>query len=438
MKKHILAYLLVATALLTGCDYNDKYFDGYDDNPITDVAQYEGDFIGTYPSEGYFSDKVALGDSLNSMLSSMILYADKGYSAKVNVLYADITKGLEKADVSYTLSTEDYDAMGEESGQPGKYNNFDSNMDVDAYLKAFCTEKYADLESGKTITITYKFYSGGVSMLTKTYEKTADGWSEIEMEAFVADSEYTLTNEDYDSMGTESGQPGKYNNFDSGMDVNFYNSTFLKQKFAYATSGNTCKVTYKYYSGSVSDRSTIYKYNGTSWMAYDPYADVIEVSTKIAEVTYNGSTWVLERLLGGVMRVPFAKEDYEILLKWSQENKPAYKSTKYPDTEEYYFGVSTYYPNINNYYSTWKSYYNIDGEYDGKTDEEVQEIMDERLAWGIAHLVLPARITNPDSGLSYIVIYDIYKGRGDGSYAMSFMYNDKTSEFEKISGPVAH
>lgn len=114
--------LFAMLLLLVGCDYNDKYFDGYDDNPVTETVRYEGDFTGKYPSEGYFADKDALQAAVSSMLSEMYPYCDKG-SAKVNVLFGDITKGFQKADVSYTLTNEDYDAMGEGDGQPGKYNN---------------------------------------------------------------------------------------------------------------------------------------------------------------------------------------------------------------------------------------------------------------------------------------------------------------------------
>ena len=436
MNKKMIFSLFAMLLLLVGCDYNDKYFDGYDDNPVTETVRYEGDFTGKYPSEGYFADKDALQAAVSSMLSEMYPYCDKG-SAKVNVLFGDITKGFQKADVSYTLTNEDYDAMGEGDGQPGKYNNFDSKMDVDVYLKAFCAEKYADLTVGKTVCITYKYFSGSVSNLTKTYEKTASGWNEIELSAFVADSDYTLVADDYDSMGTASGQPGRYDNFDSNMDVDFYLGVFLKQKFPYTKTESTCAVTYQYYSsGGTAPRISLYKFDGTNWTAYDPYEDIVEVSTKVAEMAYNGTTWTLSRLVGGTMKITFEKSDYEALLDWVFANKPEYKSTKY-DNEEFYFGVSTYYPNVNNVYSTWKNTYNINDEYTGKTDAELQAIMDERLAWGIAEIVLPRRITTPDTGLSYAVTYTVYGGRGSGNYAMSFMYNGGTGKYENVSEPVA-
>lgn len=439
MKKHILASLLVATALLTGCDYNDKYFDGYDDNPITDVAQYEGDFTGDYPSEGYFTDKVALQTALDKMLKKQLPYCDKGSTAKVKVLYGDVTVDYEPvtADESYTLTDADYDAMGTESGQPGKYNNFDATMNVNNYLTAFCATKYVSLVDGKIVNITYKFYGGGTTaQLVKTYKKVAGVWQEFS--SFTPTMKYVLLPEDYDVMGTESGTPGKYDNFDSNMDVNFYLTTFLKGKYPYAKPNVTCEVTYKYYSNKVTtDKKSIYKYDGNSWTAYDPFGEILTVGTKIAEMTYNGSAWILERLLGGTKVITMGAADYQALVKWVTDNKPAFLSTQNPTKEEYYFGVSSAYNNVNNKYNTWKSYYNVDGYLTGKTDEEIQAIMDERMAYAISDILLPSWIDKPDSGLSYTAVYKIYGGRGDGNYAMSFMYNVEKGKFEKTSGPVA-
>ena len=442
MKKNILFTLFASLLFFTGCDYNEDNFEDFDDNPIENFTQYEGEFTGDYPSDGYFLNtdegKLALASAMNDMLSELFLASDEGSTASITVLVGDVTEGYESADINYTLTTNDYNAMGEENGQPGRYDNFDSNMDVNAYLLAFLADNYADMSVGETITITYKYYAGSTSNQTLSYERTADSWASVEIASFIADYEYTLTTEDYDSMGEESGQPGRYDNFDSNMDADFYLGVFLKENFPYhATEGATYKVPYKYYSsGSTNDTDAFFRYNGTSWTAFDPYEDVVTVENKVAEMVFDGSTWVLDRLAGGSLTLYFEQADYEALLQWSLENKPEYKSTRY-DNEEYYFGVSTYYPNINNAYSTWRNYYNVNGEYDGLTDDQLQAIMDQRLADGIADIVLPQRVTEPDSGLTYIVVYTVYQGRGAGDYGMSFTYDDETDEYTWLGNVVA-
>lgn len=438
MNKNFIFSILATMLLLVGCDYNDKYFDGYDDDLVTDVAQFEGDFTGKYPAEGYFADKTALQTELNSMLKKIYPYCDKGSTAKVNVLFGDITVDYSPvtADESYELVKEDYESMGTEVGQPGKYGNFDSKMDVDAYLIAFCGTKYAALAVGKIVGITYKFYGGGATNnLVNTYKKTAGGWEVAS--SFAPNKTYTLVDEDYDVMGTESGTPGKYNNFDANMDADFYLGIFLKAKFPYLKAGSTCEVTYKYFANKVTtDKKALYKYDGNAWTAYDPFAENLTVSTKIAELSFDGTAWTLLRLLGGTQTITLALADYQVLVDWVIVNEPKYLSTQNAKQEEYYFGCSGKYGNINNKYGTWKSYYNVDNYLDGKSDEEIQTIMDERLAFGIAEILLPSWIDKPDSGLSYVVVYKIYGGRGDGDYAMSFMFNEETSKYEKTAGPV--
>lgn len=434
MKKNFLLSAL-ALLLLVGCDYNDKYFDGLDNIPIPDMVDYEGEFTADYPSDGYFTDRTALEKSVNTMLKGQFPFCDEGSTAKISVLFGDVIPGFSQADASYELQVDDYNAMGEDSGQPGAHDNFDSNMDIDAYLIAFCADKYAALEVGKVVSISYKFYAtgAGVSTQIKSFKKESAGWVKVELDAYAADLSYTLEDADYDSMGEESGKPGRYNNFDSNMDVDHYLTIFLKGKYPYAAANTVANVSYLYFSGGTSTRNSFYKYDGAIWLPYDPYTDVVEITTKVANMEFDGSNWVLKRLMGGTSTLNMVLADYTLLLEWVKENKAAYLSTMNPQ-EEFYFGASAAFGNINNNYSTWKGHYNINGEYDGLSNDQLQLIMDERMAWGIANVILPARLAEPDSGLSYAFIYKVYSGRGAGDYKMSFMYNDESGEFELISG----
>ena len=445
MKKRLLYTLLAPAALLfAGCDYNEDNFGDVENPVIENVTVYEGAYTGDYPEDGYFTyddaGRTALTEAVADMLGEMFLASDAGSTASVTVNVGTVTPGMERADISYTLTTDDYDSMGEGDGQPGDYNNFDGDMDVDQYLTAFCASRYASEAEGTTVSITYVYYAGGTSNRTNTYQKQADGsWTPIEMNTFVADNSYTLQDDDYDSMGTESGQPGRYNNFDSNMDVDFYLPIFLSINFPYVKDeGATFEVYYAYYSsGETTTRSATYFYNGTTWIPYDPYLATVVVTPMVAEMSYDGNAWLLDRLTGGSMAIAFSGEDYQALYQWVAENEAGYLGTRYPDTEEYYFGASTYYGNINNSYSTWRQYYNVNGEYDGLTDEQLQAIMDERLAWGIATLVLPLHVDTPNPDLSYVVTYTIYGGRGSGDYSMTFMYDEEAQAYELVAGPVA-
>ncbi|NDV55147.1 hypothetical protein D0T51_05300 [Parabacteroides sp. 52] len=334
---------------MAGCDYNDKYFDGYDGNEIKDIVQYEGVYAGTYPEIGYFTDKSLLETGVDKMLKDTFKYVDAGSTAKIAIRYGDITPGLSATDM------------------------------------------------------------------------------------FAADYNYTLEKADYNAMGEASGEPGRYDNFDSYMDINHYISIFLKNRYPYALANKTAAVTYTYYaSGATTTPLRIYKSDGSDWHFFDPYADVVEVSTKTAEMAFNGTDWKLQRLLGGSLKITIQTEELALLVDWVKAHKPEYMKD---EKNEFYYGASTQHGNINNSYSNWKSN-DPHKEYAGKSDSELQALMDERLASGLIELVLPQLITKPDSGMSYNVVYAIYGGRGRGNYVMSFMYNEEKKSFELAAGPV--
>ncbi|WP_461640101.1 hypothetical protein [Labilibaculum euxinus] len=153
-------------------------------------------------------------------------------------------------DTSYTLTSDDYDAMGKESGQPGKYNNFSEDIVATEFLPSFLNDKYPTLDVPSTIKVTYDYYRGGIDYI-KDYENL---------------NYYQLTDADYDSMGTASGQPGKYNNFAYNVLPEDYLPDFLAGVYPNASSGFVVEVNFKYYSDYVTSIvSQYWAFNGTIW-----------------------------------------------------------------------------------------------------------------------------------------------------------------------------
>ena len=443
MNKKFIYSLCAAAFLVTSCDYNEDNFPGFDNNPVTDVIHYEGEYTGKYPAEGYFSltqgneeaGKAAIETALKGILETTYPYCDKGSSAKVTLKVATIVPGLVDPVLAaeYELQTADYDAMGTEKDQPGQYDNFSYKMDVNSYLIPFCEAKYASAAEGDIVKITYQYYSNYVTVPAfKLYKKVGTTWAEFIN--FTPTITYTLVVEDYDSMGTESGEPGKYNNFDSNMSaerITFYLTTFAKVKFPYVEKGNTIELTYKYYTADkkTEDRTALYQYNGTEWVAYDPEEPIVEVAERITVMKYDGTSWKLTNLISGVIRQKMESDGYRALFDWVKENKPAFVSNQGKD-EEYYFGASAAYNNINNNYSTWSTHYNVDGYLNGLDNDEIQAIMDQRMAEGLSGIILPLMVSDPNPDMSYEVTYNIYAGRGKGDYAMSFYYNAEENKYE--------
>lgn len=318
MNKKLIYGLCAASFLMTACDYNEDNFPGFDQEPLTDVVYYEGEFTGKYPTEGYFSlvqgdeesGKATIEKALIEMLKDTYPYCDKGSSAKIKVKVADVMPSQEK-EPAYE----------------------------DAYLPIFLQNKY----------------------------------------------------------------------------------TYV------AKEGLTVEVTYKV---SGKEKKTIYRYNGSAWEVYNPKASiVVSVTERITVMKFDGKEWKLSNLISDIKELSLTNAEYTKLVEWVKENKPEFMSTQ-NTTSEYYFGADTKNNNINNKYSTWTQYYNVDGYLNDLKDEEIQAIMDERLAKEAFPLILlPDMVNNPDPDISYTVIYKIYGGRGNGNYAMSFYYSKEDNAY---------
>lgn len=432
MNKKLIYGLCAASFLMTACDYNEDNFPGFDQEPLTDVVYYEGEFTGKYPTEGYFSlvqgdeesGKATIEKALIEMLEDTYPYCDKGSSAKIKVKVADVMPSQEKEPAyedAYELSTADYDAMGTGKNEPGEHDNFSYKIDPNDYLPDFCAGKYADKAEGficKRVTTTQAKY----------YKKGADGWTEEPLIPYDADKKLSLEGKDYDAMGIEAGEPGANDTFVSDEQADACLPIFLLSKYVYvAKEGLTVEVTYKV---SGKEKKTIYRYNGSAWEVYNPKASiVVSITERITVMKFDGKEWKLSNLISDIKELSLTNAEYTKLVEWVKENKPEFMSTQ-NTTSEYYFGADTKNNNINNKYSTWTQYYNVDGYLNDLKDEEIQAIMDERLAKEAFPLILlPDMVNNPDPDISYTVIYKIYGGRGNGNYAMSFYYSKEDNAY---------
>lgn len=440
MNKKLIYGLCAASFLMTACDYNEDNFPGFDQEPLTDVVYYEGEFTGKYPTEGYFSlvqgdeesGKATIEKALIEMLEDTYPYCDKGSSAKIKVKVADVMPSQEKEPAyedAYELSTADYDAMGTGKNELGEHDNFSYNIDPNDYLPDFCAGKYADKAEGFICKIIYKYYSNRVTTTqAKYYKKGADGWTEEPLIPYDADKKYSLKEPDYVAMGTEAGEPGANDTFVSDEQADACLPIFLQNKYTYvAKEGLTVEVTYKV---SGKEKKAIYRYNGSAWEVYNPKASiVVSITERITVMKFDGKEWKLSNLISDIKELSLTNAEYTKLVEWVKENKPEFMSTQ-NTTSEYYFGADTKNNNINNKYSTWTQYYNVDGYLNDLKDEEIQAIMDERLAKEAFPLILlPDMVNNPDPDISYTVIYKIYGGRGNGNYAMSFYYSKEDNTY---------
>ncbi|MCD2257965.1 choice-of-anchor J domain-containing protein [Psychroserpens luteolus] len=116
----------------------------------------------------------------------------------------------------YYLTTADYDSMGENSGQPGAFNNFSGSVLPSNYLPQWLGINYPFAQEEDELFIIYRFFGGsGIGTVTKgnLYTFSGGSWSPsisslqfgLENGVWVPDNtiRYTLTGSDYTLVASE-------------------------------------------------------------------------------------------------------------------------------------------------------------------------------------------------------------------------------------------
>ena len=298
--KKLLLYMGCAVAMLSACDPNDEFIDTLDAEAQAagiDIPKNESytltaddyDIVGKGKYDNFDSDEEA-ADSIPKILAERFAAnsSDGKFEMKVsyNVYIGSLQylkdiiafKNAEGVE-NYELTTEDYDSMGENSGEPGKYNNFDSGMDIPSYLKPLLLVKFPDAEAGDKVGVIYKFYSGGVQTRSDIYEFDGTEWLLAEApEAPAGVILYELTSDDYDDMG----KPGENDSFSSVYKVEDYVYTFLKQNYPYAVNGDRVALVYKDGGEFTAEE---YTFNMDVWSAYQ------STIVSSAPFKFDGSVW---------------------------------------------------------------------------------------------------------------------------------------------------
>jgi hypothetical protein len=274
--KKILYIVSLFALVFASCDpmediYKDVDALGIDNNVRSlDYTLTDDDYsdIGGDPEKyGSFSIYDAAADHLPDFLAKM--YPTLDVTSTINVTYdfyqggLDYIRNYEKLNY-FQLTVEDYDAMGTDNGEPGKYNNFAYNVLPEDFLPDYLPTVYENVESGFTVEVNFKYYSNYVTSIVSEYWAfNGTVWANAALDS------HTLTTEDYDSMGTEKDEPGEYGNFAYDVDPLDFLPAFLADKYLDAVANDLVDLTYLYYDGS--ETLTIkeyYSFDGSTWNVY--------------------------------------------------------------------------------------------------------------------------------------------------------------------------
>ena len=120
-----------------------------------------------------------------------------------------------------------------------------------------------------------------------------------------AEGVYFLSDSDYDSMGEEFGQPGRFDNFSSSTPADNYIPTFLGLQFPFAQEEDQIFVIYNYFSSNsgLGTRGQSYTYISGAWM---PHQSTIETSLQFG---FDNGQWIPDN----TVRYAVTQSDYDYI-----------------------------------------------------------------------------------------------------------------------------
>ncbi|TNJ45366.1 hypothetical protein KFZ70_06360 [Tamlana fucoidanivorans] len=281
--KNLFNYVMIIGFILVGCNPNQDIYDEI----ALNAKPISGDVAYTLTEEDYTEElelrfpNFGSEDEAKELIP--ILLEDK-YPALKDGSSAFITYALyspkreERSLIRYTVSNEDYAALGHTFG------NFDRESEIIEFLEY----KYPNPEDRVLVSLTYDFYNGSTNTLNTGYLFINDTWEEM---ISFSDDEYTLMGE-------------RFPNFSNEDEATLKTAIILKDKLKFDgyEAGDIVGTMYKLYTTDVddldedgrTDDSTTYSYvkyfiyDGENWSEYN------DVINQVLQFGYDGEqdAWV--------------------------------------------------------------------------------------------------------------------------------------------------
>jgi hypothetical protein len=199
----------------------------------------------------------------------------EGETKGVSEFYTFDGSAWELSEGVYYLSDADFDSMGEDSGQPGRYNNFSSSTSPDDYLSTFLGNKYPYAQEGDVISLIYKYYDGVALLKGDTYTYSSGVWEDFKYtidfshdgSIWAPATKYEFVADDYtliaDTYRTVEGFESSVANLESYGNISTFSwendqidaaiNTVLKTRFPDAQEGQNFDVVVFVYNGSAQN-----------------------------------------------------------------------------------------------------------------------------------------------------------------------------------------
>jgi len=339
--------------------------------------------------------------------------------------------------LDYTLTDDDYEAIG---GDVAEYSNFSSSVAPSDYLPDYFADKYATLDEGSIINVTYNYYTSAVlekdyayeiaSNISNEYQLMGQSYNNFSDEEVAEASivklinsygeyaikeagdeltvkyilyakgvtRYIKVNEDWSTEILDD-KPKDFYELDSadykllGEDK-YYNFSYIDDaesgvsSFAQMTEGKgagnyACKVNTNYI-----DSYVLLSFDGSSWSVYET------TTAKTEQYMFSDNIWKFDPTVVYSMKAI----DYQTIVDYVESDIDASYLDSYKTSESYY-GSNAYYIEFNI----------LDGSFD-KTFRTWEEAVSAGIQDGFLPSKFPEAISQVNErDVYYVISFDAYK-----------------------------
>jgi hypothetical protein len=288
-----LMQVLISTDYTTGGDHTDATWDLIDFQNTPPGNNYTFVLSEEYDLAAYEGETIHIALKYESTTSVAAVWevdqviirtpGVEGETIRKETFYTYSGGEWEPSEGVYFMQDADFDSMGEESGQPGRFNNFGSSTPPDDYLPTFLGIKYPYAMEGDELLVIYDYFSSssGAGIRGNLYSVVNGEWAGYQSvisttlqfghdgSKWVPDNtiKYTLTVADYDYIVATftAKYPSETANMDNFGNFNGFSWTtaminealgaVLLHNFPGAAEGQKYNTTYSIYDGSTHDSS---------------------------------------------------------------------------------------------------------------------------------------------------------------------------------------
>lgn len=241
---------------------------------------------------GASSSTLTYGATAFDLNTTYLLVASYDIASGVSNLYVLTTAAASEPGTPEATNTGNpglsIQKIGVRQGNGGPTATIDGIRVASSWTSIMSNDVFEDIVTGNKIA-DKKFYTykGGV-------------WKEA------TNGVYLLTVADFDSMGEETGQPGRFNNFSSSIAPDNYLPTFLNLKYPFAQEGDELFVIYDYFSSSSGAqlRGNLYTKTDGIWIGFKS-----TINTTL-QFGHDGNSWVPDNTI----KYEFVKADYDFIV----------------------------------------------------------------------------------------------------------------------------